>query len=253
MIAKPMFQMQTSIMSPVLRRLNALGPLTPQHARRVEALGFKSDTIAAGGCVAGPQDGLSRPRFLVGGWACRQRVLPDGRRQIFSLLSPGDSIGLAFSPRPVAMVDVFALTRVTLVSADALLVDPIDEIGPPQPVFADIINRALGLDEALLLDHVVRLGRHTAYERMAHLLLELRWRLSMIGQVDAYRFTMPLTQEILADVLGLSIVHVNRTLQQLRRERLIELAGSQVTLLEPGALIDIADYRPPLEFAAASD
>jgi CRP-like cAMP-binding protein len=238
-------------MSPVLRRLNALGPLTPQQARRVEALGFKSDVIVAGGCVAGPQDDLSRPRFLVAGWACRQRVLPDGRRQIFSLLSPGDSIGLAFSPRPLATVDVCALTRVTLVSADALLVDPVDEAIPHQPIFAGVINRALGLDEALLLDQVVRLGRHTAYERMAHLLLELRWRLSLIGQADMHRFIMPLTQEILADVLGLSIVHVNRTLQQLRRERLIELAGSQVTLLEPGALTDIADYRPPIELAGA--
>ncbi len=101
------------------------------------------------------------------------------------------------------------------------------------------------LDEASLLDHIVRLGRQTAYERMAHLLLELRWRLAEVGLGDERKFPLPLTQEVLADALGLSIVHVNRTLQQLRREGLLEMRAGFVELLKPDVLIATSDFRLP--------
>ena len=94
-------------------------------------------------------------------------------------------------------------------------------------------------------EQVVRVGRRTAYERMCHLLLELHHRLSLVGLAQDWRFPMPLTQEILADATSLSIVHVNRTLTQLRREHLVEIRQGHVTLLEPAELISIADFRPP--------
>jgi CRP-like cAMP-binding protein len=89
---------------------------------------------------------------------------------------------------------------------------------------------------------MVRLGQQTAYERVAHFLLELQRRLQIAGLGDSQRFPLPLTQEMLADSLGLSIVHVNRTLQHLRREKLIELRSGVAILLEPQTLSGICDY-----------
>src|SRR5262249_10318746 len=88
-------------------------------------------------------------------------------------------------------------------------------------------------------------GRLTAYERVAHLLLELFHRLRPVGFTQGNRYLLPLTQEMLADALGLSVVHTNRTLQQLRRDRLIELNSSAVNILQPEALAELADYRQP--------
>ncbi|MET0273464.1 MAG: Crp/Fnr family transcriptional regulator, partial [Phenylobacterium sp.] len=140
-------------------------------------------------------------------------------------------------PAPCPLV---ALTAVETVDATPLLKAA---RSGQAPGLARALAREQVIDQAILFDHMVRLGRQTAYERVAHFLLELRGRLQIAGLGDAQRFPMPLTQEVLADVLGLSIVHVNRTLQQLRRERLIELRSGVAILLQPDVLAQIADYR----------
>ena len=87
----------------------------------------------------------------------------------------------------------------------------------------------------------MRLGRQTAYERMAHLLLELHGRLAEIGEARGESFHLPIKQEVLADALGLSLVHVNRTLQQMRRDGLIDMRGAQLTLLNRAVLEAASD------------
>jgi CRP-like cAMP-binding protein len=234
----------------VLRRLNALKPLSPGQAQRIEALVERFEAAAPGAMLQTEGDGPMRPTFILSGWACRQRLLPDGRRQIFSILVPGDAVGFCADPSPISSASAVALTKVTLATAEPLSsssgVSALPSNGATDPWgFSDHMRLSACLEEGLLLDHIVRLGRQTAYERTAHLLLELHWRLALIGRADQRSFTMPLTQEVLADFLGLSIVHVNRTLQQLRRERLIAMSGSQVALLDAAQLTTIADYQPP--------
>ncbi|MCR5880865.1 Crp/Fnr family transcriptional regulator [Phenylobacterium sp. J367] len=121
------------------------------------------------------------------------------------------------------------------------------------PGLARAFRKAQALEQALLLDHVVRLGRQTAYERVAHFLLELQHRLHLSALGDQQRFALPLTQEIMADVLGLSIVHVNRTLQQLRREQLIELRSGVAILLQRDTLVGIAGFKPADGSGAAAN
>jgi len=178
---------------------------------------------------------------VVSGWASRQRVLPDGRRQIFSFILPGEPIGLGRRPSAPALGSIVALTALETVDAEPLLEAAVSGRAPG---LAQFIVRAQHTDDALLLDHLVRLGRQTAYERVAHFLLELQHRLQLSGLGDSQRFPLPLTQEIMADVLGLSIVHVNRTLQQLRREKLIELRSGVAILLRRELLVSISEYRP---------
>jgi len=225
---------------PVLRRLNWLSPITVADAQKIQSLASRIERHAPHTILQNEGDAGGRLRFVASGWACRQRILPDGRRQIFSLVVPGDAIGAGPVCGALASAQTVALTRLQAFDATSLL----DELEAPEAPLAKALERASAIDEATLLDHVVRLGRQTAFERLAHLLLELQSRLAVAGQGDARRFPMPLTQEVLADVLGLSIVHVNRTLQQLRREKLLEVASGHVTLLEPERLADIADYRP---------
>jgi CRP-like cAMP-binding protein len=188
----------------------------------------------------------SVPRIIVDGWAGRARVLPDGRRQILALLLPGDGIGICTRPNPRALSSTIALTPLLTVDATALHAavlrhDP--RCAGIHEAFA--IIGALG--EAMLLDHIVRLGRQTAYERTAHLFLELRERLAIVGMVEDDTFVLPLTQDRIAEILGLSVVHVNRTLQQMRRDGLIATKHGHLKLVDPGALSVIADYHrsPP--------
>jgi CRP-like cAMP-binding protein len=152
---------------------------------------------------------------------------------------PGDHLGLGRRPGP-ELSSVTALTA--LETADAEPLRAALQAGSA-PGLARALAGAEPIEQTQIFDHMVRLGRQTAYERVAHFLLELQHRLEIVGLGDAQRFPLPLTQEILADALGLSIVHVNRTLQQLRRERLIELRSGVAILLERELLANIADFR----------
>jgi CRP-like cAMP-binding protein len=222
---------------PILRRLKSLAVFTEPELELVRGLGERRERHSAGEQVVTEGASGIRPRFIVSGWACRQRLMPDGRRQIFTLLLPGDFIG--FGERP-SLAGVVSLTA--LETTDASLVQDAARRGTA-PGFARAIGAAALQEDALLLDHAVRLGRLTAFERLAHFLLELAHRLEVVGLGDRQRFPLPLTQEILADALGLSIVHVNRTLQQLRRARMIELRSGVAILLQPDAMAKLCDYR----------
>jgi CRP-like cAMP-binding protein len=182
------------------------------------------------------------PRFLISGWACRFRQLSDGRRQILTMILPSDSIGLDQRAGPLSHCGVITLTPCRAIGAGSVLTAM---ASPGHAYLKQAIDTAAALENSFLLDQIVRLGRQTAMERIAHLLLELQWRLEQVGLTQERQFPLPLTQEVLADATGLSIVHVNRTLQQMRRERLIELRHSTVTLLDTGQLVAIADYRAP--------
>jgi CRP-like cAMP-binding protein len=224
----------------VARRLRTLAPLTDAEMELLSSLSDRRERHAPGDELMSEGQTARRPRFLVTGWAASQRMLSDGRRQIFGIFLPGDGIGICERPAPPALSAVAALTALETVDAEPVL-------EAVQAGRAPGLGRALSisavLDQMRMLDHIVRLGQQTAYERLAHFLLEMQRRMEAAGLGDAQRFPLPLTQEMLADALGLSIVHVNRTLQQLRRERLIELRSGVAILLQPDALASIADYR----------
>ena len=226
----------------VLHRIAAFAELAPGDAEMISGLplerrGFAPRAELGGGIAPG------RPRFVLSGWACRQRLLPDGRRQIFDFVLPGDLVGSCFPSQVSIPVATVALTRVEALNA-APLQAVLAERDAAQDPFARACMALERQSEALLLNQVMRLGRQTAYERAAHLLLELHERLAAVGLAQGNRFPFPLRQEMLAEALGLSVVHVNRTLQQLRRDRMIELGNGYAMLLQPQRLRDAADYAP---------
>lgn len=224
-----------------LRVLSAITTLTEDERALIRKLCLYRESIPAGAEFA--REGEAAPaRLIVSGWACRQQSLPDGRRQIFGFLMAGDAIGIGIKPRPLDEVSTIAVTRVECV--DALML---------REILAVQDGRHAGLQNALaavrryeefcLLDHIVRLGRQSAHERTAHFLLEWRERCRIAGLAEGERFPMPLTQEVLSDALGLSIVHLNRTLQFMKRDQLIEMSRGWVVLLDLARLKFICDYQ----------
>lgn len=213
------------------RRLGGPGLLSPAELELVAATARRLENAPGGTEIPGR-------RILVSGWVARRRTLADGSRQIFSFVLPGDPC----SGRRRGGTRLVALTAVETAEAGALFQAAEDRLR--HPGLADAFEAIGQEEEGLLLDHIVRLGRLTAYERTAHLLLELRERLARVGLADEQRLPMPLTQETLADALGLSIVHVNRTVQQLRRDGLIELRAGLAVLHDPDAMAELCGYEP---------
>lgn len=228
----------------IIRRLSQYSDLTPYEIELLRTLSETPERLSAGTELIAEGERLETPRLLLAGWACRQRYLPDGRRQIFDFILPGDIYGLCLRPQAIALCNAVTLTRATISNAaalgDAVLARP---EGYPGLTTACLMSAST--DEAYLLGQVVRIGRQTAYERVAHLLLELQYRLSVVGLATNDFMPLPLTQEIIADALGLSIVHLNRTLQQLRRDGIVEVKGGVARLLDVGRLRSIADFRAP--------
>ena len=178
---------------------------------------------------------------LVDGFACRYRDLPDGRRQIISLLVAGDVIDLrrfvlGGEQSPLAALSPVGIAAIPDASLFALL-----ETAPR-------ITRALWsttlIEESISREWLVSIGKRSAIERVAHLLCETYLRLAAVGHNDGHRFPLPLTQSELADALGLSTVHVNRTLQELRRLNLIAFHSGIVDLFDFSALAQLGLFSP---------
>ncbi len=233
---------KTAQFSALVSRLSALGQMSEEDVRLLHSLA-RFIRLHAPRTEIWTGMKPTAPRLLVSGWACRHRLLGDGRRQIINFILPGDSIGNLEEPSLPSDCSSMALTNAT--SVDATLLTHAATTGHLAHRGLNRAIRLLALHEAALMsDHIVRLGRQTAYERMVHLMLEFHHRLQIAGLATSDSFAMPLTQEVLADSLGLSVVHVNRTLQQVRRDGLLEIRSGQVKILDLKLMQAVADWIP---------
>lgn len=178
---------------------------------------------------------------LAKGWACSYKLLPDGDRQIVNFQVPGDFLGLRSILFRTSDHSAEAVTRIE--ASEVLASDILDGFANA-PRLATAILWAASRDEAMVVEHLVNLGRRPAESRTAHFLLELGARLRLVGVGDASGFDCPLTQYHLADVLGLSAVHVNRVLRQLREEGLVTFQKGHVEFGDIGGLTRLAGFDP---------
>jgi CRP-like cAMP-binding protein len=195
-------------------------------ARRAEELRQREDVVKQG-------ERFGKAYVMLDGWAIRHRTLPDGRRQVINFVLPGDFVGLYANLFQVADHTVTTLTPATVAAVE---LDAIVDMFRGFPKIAAAVAWSGAREESMIAERLLSLGRRTAFERMAHLLVELLRRLRSIGQAVDQQFILPVTQEILADALGLSLVHVNRTLRRLRESGLIELDGQKVVVRDVGRL-----------------
>jgi CRP-like cAMP-binding protein len=226
--------------SPLTRKLTRLMALSPAETAVLSEFQANPRSIARGReiVVEGRKyDGVS---VLLDGVALRYRVLQDGRRQVLNIVLPGDFIGFPGCFFESALYSIAALGDCTVspVSFGRFL-----GLFETHPRLAAAIFWSLSCEAAMYAEHLIGVGRRSALERVAHFLLEMLTRLQAIGLAEEHSYRLPLTQEIIADALGLSVQYVNQTLRQLREEELAIVERQQVTILNFEMLAALADFE----------
>ncbi len=175
--------------------------------------------------------------ILLEGWACKYQIMRNGGRQIISIHLPGEVCNLDSLFRPDLQSSVSALSdcRVATFSIDWLK-KAFDE----RPRVRDLFWSMVVDENIAMTDRVVSLGGRSSRQRLAHFLLDLLARMEALGQAPQATLRLPLTQEDIGDALGLSTVHVNRTLQALRDDGLIASKGRTYTIRDRNRLQALA-------------
>jgi CRP-like cAMP-binding protein len=174
------------------------------------------------------------------GWACSFKILPDGGRQIISFPIAGDIVGLRSVLLRTADHSFAALTDAVVYPLERT---HIMQCVTEYPRLGAALLWAASRDEAMVVEHLVSIGRRTALERTAHFFMELAERLSLVGLATEAEFKCPLSQFVLADALGLTSIHVNRTLRQLRERNLLTKRRGVVTIHDLAGLRKLSGFQ----------
>ena len=223
------------------RKLESLVPLSAAAGDHLEKITAIHESYPTRADLVPRDDTRGGRLVLMEGFACHCRIVASDRRQIIAYLVPGDSYDLDAALQDRLDHVVMALTPVRIVRLARTAVADATE---NHPVIAEGLRVAGQVEEATVREWLVNIGGRPALERIAHLFCELELRLRAVGLAEADRFDMPITQCDLADTVGLSSVHVNRTLQELRRQGLISLSGRTLTILDRPAFLAMAGFRP---------
>ena len=228
--------------NPLARKLSAFAQLSKPELKCLAELQAKPVRVARSKELVheGQTDRLAY--IFQEGWGCSFKLLPDGGRQIITFPVPGDCIGLRSILLRTSDHSFSALTDVVVSRVEAARMT---EIFNEFPQLGAAILWATSRDEAMVVEHLVSLGRRSAIQRTAHFFLELRDRLRLVGLTEDGEFTCPLNQYVLADALGLSAIHVNRVLRQLRERDLLTFHEHKVTIHDTAQLKALAGYEQP--------
>jgi CRP-like cAMP-binding protein len=176
---------------------------------------------------------------LYSGWAFRYKTLADGRRQILNFLLPGDLLGLQAAMFDAVLHGIEALTAVELC---VLPRRKVWDLFGGMPGLAFDIAWLGSREESIIDENLTSVGRRSAVERVAALIVALYKRVKMLGLATGESFAFPLTQQHIADALGLSLVHTNKTLARLRRMGMFSQVNGTMTLTNPRVLQRVAQY-----------
>lgn len=195
----------------------------------------------AGEDIACEGDRCELVRVFLSGWACRYKVLEDGRRQIVSFVLPGDTCDAFIYLLSRMDHSIGALTSVTYGEFDRAA---FEQLVSADRTIVEALHCEMLANCATQREWTLNAGRRDAHERVAHVICELFARLSLVGLADPNSFAFPVTQMDLADATGLSTVHVNRTLQELRASGLITLRERHVIIHDLEGLSRMAMFTP---------
>jgi CRP-like cAMP-binding protein len=211
---------------------NELAALAGLEARR-RAIPARTELVHEG------QEGHAA-FILQEGWACAYKLLPDGGRQVIGFPVPGDFMGL----RSVLLrTSDHAFAALSDIVVSEVRARQMMETFEHTPSLGMSILWAASRDEAMVVEHLVNVGRRSALARTAHLLVELGLRLELVGLGSESGFTCPLNQYLLADALGLTAIYVNRVLRQLREKGLVTFREGHVVFHDLAGLRALAEYH----------
>lgn len=224
-----------------IRQLRSLVDLQPDDDAALKALPMRYRDVDKHRDIFRQGDRVRESCIVLSGMVARYKMAGDGRRQILSFHFPGDMPDLQSLNLPYMDHSLTALSpvRLGLISHDDLK-PAIDRYAGVR----DAVLRRTLVDCSIIREWMVNLGRRSALERIAHLFCECFLRLKVVGLTDQADFRLPLTQTELGDATGLSSVHVNRTMQELRRMGLILSRGNVHSILDWDQLQMTADFSP---------
>ena len=225
---------------PLVRKLSSFVALSEAELGVLESLHKRRRTFVAGRDLVHQGQTDQVAYILISGWACSYKLLADGQRQIVDFQIPGDFLGL----RSVVLhISDHSVEPVTDIEVTEVHLSDLMGVFSSTPRLATAVFWAVSRDEAMVVEHLVNIGRRDAEERVAHFLLELGARLALVGLGSRTGYACPLTQYLLADALGLSSVHINRVLRKLREAGMVSFRDGFVTFNNYDRLVEFADFE----------
>jgi CRP-like cAMP-binding protein len=224
-----------------VRRMALFSPMGEDQLTAVQGVRRHQELLPSGASLYREGKTVTQAYTVFEGWVMRYKTLEDGRRQIIGYALPGDFLG--FVPLTNCPVSHSAETLTPATLCTFGIRDLLDMF-PRFPDLALYLCWKCGREEASAIEHLTSLGRRPARERIAHLLLELDYRIrARNGLPTGESITLPLTQEHIADTLGLTSIHVSRTLRTLREEGLLELRSGRLTFGNRQALVRLTGFQ----------
>jgi CRP-like cAMP-binding protein len=227
--------------NPLIRKVDSVFTLTDDERQALETLPMQLAVIKADQDIVREGDRPSRSCVILSGFACTYKMTKDGKRQIVAFTMAGDIPDLQSLHLKVLdnSIGTISLCRVGFIQHEAL-----HDICAHYPRLAAAFWRETLIDASIFREWVMNVGRREAYQRMAHVLCELLVRLRAVGLVEDHACDLPITQSEFADALGITNVHVNRVLQAMRADGLIETKGTQVRIPDWDRLKQVGEFDP---------
>lgn len=225
--------------SPFARKLSAFAALSDDHLTVLSDLYARRRHFPVGNDTIHEAQSNQTAFILNTGWACWYKLTPGGTRQIVDFRGPGDFLGL----RSILLrTSDHTIEPITPVKASEVQTSKLLDLFARMPRPATAALWAAWRDEAMLVEHLVGLGRRNVAERTRHFLLELAARLRLAELGDKTGYACPLSQYMLADVLGSSAVYINRILRKLREAALATFQSGQVVFDDVDALVVFSKF-----------
>lgn len=238
------------MVNPLVRKLEYGARLSEDEKGLLEALILGAEDVGGHQDLISEGDAPARVHVVLKGFACRYKTLPDGGRQIMAWLVPGDFCDLHVSLLGEMDHSIATLTPSTIAFLPR---NGLEALTENHPNLTNALWWATLVDEAILREWLVTMGRRPAHKQIAHMFCEVRARLGAVGLADNDAMDFPLSQTDLADSAGLSAVHVNRVVQQLRDDGLISWRGHVLKVLDVPVLEALAGFnRNYLHLGAAA-
>jgi CRP-like cAMP-binding protein len=225
----------------LIRKLEERDRLSEEEKQVLAAALGPSKTVSADTDMVREGDRPSESTLLVEGFAARYKVLQSGKRQITAIHVPGDFVDLHGFLLKKMDHAIAALTPCTVATVPH---ETLRRITERHPHLARLLWLSTLIDSAIHREWLVAMGRRSAKEHMAHLFCELYLRLQLVGLTKDNSYEMPITQAELGDTLGISTVHVNRVVQELRAEGLITWRGNRLAVDDWDRLRQVAEFTP---------
>jgi CRP-like cAMP-binding protein len=225
----------------IIRKLESIFRVSDEERAALEALPMQVQVIRADQDIVREGDRPTRCFALLEGFTATYKMTGDGKRQIHSWHVPGDIPDL--QSLHLRVLD-FSISTLTPCRVGFIQHEPLRKLCRKQPRIMEAFWRQTLIDAAIFREWITNVGRRDAYNRMAHILCEWVVRLRAVGLIEDHTCDLPMTQNELADATGVSTVHVNRVLQELRGNGLIVLRGSRLQVPDWEQLKQVGDFDP---------